>query len=97
MGYLNSVGKGDCEIKGCDKRVIISSQLCKGQRQSYMQGRQPTHAHFFDFKVGNTEPNPTLGHAALVLFAGGMQDFQGPQIRSCVILILFPARICISS
>lgn len=62
-----------------------------------MQGRQPTHAHFFDFKVGNTEPNSTLAHAALVLFAGGMQDFQGPQIRSCVILILFPAHICISS
>lgn len=25
MGYLNSVGKGDCEIKGYDKREIISS------------------------------------------------------------------------
>lgn len=27
IGYLNSVGKGDCEIKGCDKREIISSEL----------------------------------------------------------------------
>lgn len=58
MGYLNSVGNGDCEIKGYDKREIISSRLCRGEGRSYMQGRQPTHAHFFDFKVGNIQSKP---------------------------------------
>lgn len=89
MGYLNSVGKGDCEIKGCDKREIISSWLCRGEGQSYMQGTHPTHARFSDFKVGNTQSNheqpgplprlPTpLADSVLVWSAGWMPDFQCP-------------------
>lgn len=64
-------------------------------QQSYMQGRYPTHANFFDFKVRIAQPNPTqpgslpwlpipLAYAALVLFAGGL----------CVTLIWFPAHVC---
>lgn len=98
MGYLNSVGKGDWEIKGCDKREIISSWLCRGDGWSYMQGRHPTHTHFFDFKMGNTQSKPgplpwlptTLAKSSLVLFAAGMQDFQGPlRLLLCDFLFIF--------
>lgn len=58
-------------------RDIISSWLW--EQQSYMQGRHPIHAHFFDLKVRISPLHPTPpAHAALVLFAAGMQNVQGP-------------------